>query len=57
MKHKNMKEVSHGFLKKYKILQKLIYVTITENIFSKFRRAVRSTVTSEFNTVGSIAFH
>ena len=53
---KKIDTFSHGFLKKYKILQKLIYVTITENISSNFRRAARSTVTSEFNTVGSMLF-
>ena len=46
-----MKEVSHGFRKKYKILQKLVYVMITVNISSNLRRVVWSTVTNEFNTV------
>ena len=29
MKYKNMNEVSHGFRKKYKLPQKLVYVTVT----------------------------
>ena len=55
--HKNMKEISHGFLKKSKILQKLIYVMITNNISSNFPRVVRSAVTNEFNTVRDMTFH
>ena len=46
-----MKEVSHGFCKKYKILQKLVCVMFTVNISSNLRRVVQSTVTSEFKTV------
>ena len=42
-----MKEVSHGFFKKYKILQKLVYVMITVNISSNLRRVIRSTVTND----------
>ena len=45
-----MKEVSYGFRKKYKSLQKLVYV-ITVNISSNLRRVARSAVTNEFNTV------
>ena len=51
MKYENMKEVSHGFCKKYKILQKLVCVMITVNISSNLRRVVRSAVTNEFETV------
>ena len=50
MKDKDMKEVSYGFRKKYKSLQKLVYV-ITVNISSNLRRVARSAVTNEFNTV------
>ena len=50
MKYKDMKEVSYGFRKKYKSLQKLVYV-ITVNISSNLRRVARSAVTNEFNTV------
>ena len=50
MKDKDMKEVSYGFRKKYKSLQKLVYV-ITVNISSNVRRVARSAVTNEFNTV------
>ena len=57
MKYKNMKEVSHGFRKKYKIQQKLVYVTINVNISSKLRRVVRSAVTNEFNVVRNMALH
>ena len=57
MKYKNMKEVSHGFFKKYKILQKLVYVMITVNISSNLRRVVRSAVTNEFNIVRNMAPH
>ena len=46
-----MKEVSHGFCKKYKILQKLICVMITVNISCNLRRVVWSAVTNEFKTV------
>ena len=52
-----MKEVSHGFFKKYKILQKLVYVMITVNISSNLRHVVRSAVTNEFNTVCNMAPH
>ena len=52
-----MKEVSHVFFKKYKILQKLVYVMITVNISSNLRRVVRSAVTNEFNTVRNMALH
>ena len=52
-----MKEVSHGFFKKYKILKKLVYVMITVNILSNLRRAVRSAVTNGFNTVHNMALH
>ena len=55
MKHKNMKKISHGFLKKYKILQKLRYVMITQNISSILPRVVRPAVTNEFNTVQNMA--
>ena len=51
MKYENMKEVSHGFCKKYKIPQKLICVMITVNISSNLRRVGRSAVTNEFKTV------
>ena len=51
MKYENMKEVSHGFCKKYKIPQKLVCVMITVNISSNLRRVGRSTVTNEFKTV------
>ena len=50
MKDKDMKEVSYGFRKKYRSLQKLVYV-ITVNISSNLRRVARSAVTNEFNTV------
>ena len=56
MKHKNMKEVTHGFLKKYKIPQKLVCVMITENISSKLRPVVRSAVTNEYN-IQNMALH
>ena len=51
MKYENMKEVSHGFCKKFKILQKLVCVMITVNISSNLRRVVWSAVTNEFETV------
>ena len=51
MKYENMKEVSHDFCKKYKILQKLVCIMITVNISSNLRHVVRSAVTNEFNTV------
>ena len=38
MKYENMKEVSHGFCKKYKIPQKLVCVMITVNISCNLRR-------------------
>ena len=50
MKCENMKEVSHGFCKKYKILQKLVCVMITVNISSNLHRVVRSAVANEFET-------
>ena len=50
-----MKKVSHGFLKKCKILQKLVDVMIIENIASNLPRVVRSTVTNELNTVRNTA--
>ena len=37
------------FSKKYKILQKLIYVMITENISSNLHHVIRSAVTNKFN--------
>ena len=46
-----MKEVSHGFCKKYKILHKLVCGMITVNISSNLRRVVWSPVTYQFNTV------
>ena len=49
MKYKNMKEVSHGFFKNYKILQKLVSIMITNNISSNLWRVVWSTITNEFN--------
>ena len=52
-----MKEVSHGFRQKYKILQKLVYVMITVNISSNLRCVVRSAITNEFNTVRNMALH
>ena len=51
MKYENVKEFSHGFCKKYKILQKLVCVLITVNISSNLRRVVRSAVTNEFKAV------
>ena len=51
MKYENMKEVSHGFCKKYKVLQNLVCVMVTVNISSNLRRVVRSAVTSEFKAV------
>ena len=46
MKYKNMKEISDGFCKKYKIPQKLVHVMITVNISNNLSRVVRSTVTN-----------
>ena len=57
MKYKNMKEISHGFLKKYKILQKLVYVMITKNISDNLHRVVRSAVTNKFNTARNMALY
>ena len=57
MKYKNMKKVTHGFLKKYKILQKLVYVMITENISSNLHHVVQSAVTNESNTVRNMTLH
>ena len=52
MQYENMKEVSHGFCKKYKIPRKLLCVImITVNISSNLRRVGRSAVTNEFKTV------
>ena len=48
MKYKNIKELSHGFCKKYKILQKLVYIMIAMNWFTLWSPC---TVTSEFNIV------
>ena len=56
MKYENMKEVSHGFCKKFKILQKLVCVIITVNISSNLRRVVRPAVTNEFNVVPQYGF-
>ena len=42
MKYENMKEVSRSCLKKYKILQKLVYLTITENIASNLSCVAQS---------------
>ena len=52
-----MKEVSHGFRKKYKILQKLVYVAISVNISSNLHRVVRSAVTNDFNAVRNMTLH
>ena len=57
MRCKNMKEVSYGFCKKYKILQKLVYVMITVNISGNLCRVVRSAVTNAFNTLSNMALH
>ena len=51
MKYENMKEVSHGSGKKYKILQKLVCVMITVNISCNLRRVGLTAVTNEFKTV------
>ena len=51
MEYENMREVSHGFCKKYKIPQKLVCVMITVNISSNLRRVGQSAVTDEFETV------
>ena len=53
MKYENMKEVSHGFCKKYNILQNLVCVMITVNISSNLRCLVRSAITNEFKIKGS----
>ena len=52
-----MKEVSYGFFNNYKILQKLVYAMITENISSNLHRVVRSAVTNEFNTTRNMALY
>ena len=52
-----MKEVSHGIHKKYKILQKLVHITISVNISSNLHPVVRSAVTNEFNTVHNMTLH
>ena len=57
MKYKNMKEVSHGFLKKYKILQKFVYVMIIGNISGNLHRVVWFAVTNEFNTARNMALY
>ena len=51
MKYENMKEVSHGFCKKYKILQKLVCVYDHGEYSSNLRRVIRPSVTNEFKTV------
>ena len=51
MKYKNMKGISHGFHKKFKILQNLVHGMITVNVSNNLRRLVRS------NTVRNMAFH
>ena len=51
MKYQNMKEVSHGFCKKYKILQNLVSVMITVNISSNLRRVAWYAITNEFKTL------
>ena len=51
MKYQNMKEVSHGFCKKYKILQNLVCVMITVNISSNLRHVAWSAITNEFKTL------
>ena len=38
----------HGFLKKYKTLQKLVDVIVIKNIWSNLHRVVQSAVTNEF---------
>ena len=49
MKYENMKEVSHGFCKKYNIPQKLVCVIMIKvNISSNLHRVGRSAVTNEF---------
>ena len=57
MKYENIKEVSHGFHKKYKILQKLVYITISVNISSNLRRVARSALTNVFNSVRNVVLH
>ena len=57
MKYKNVKEVSHGIHKKYKILQKLVHITISVNISSNLRPVVQSAVTNEFDTVHNMTLH
>ena len=52
-----MKEVSHRFSKKYRILQKLVYAVITVNISSNLRRVVRSAVTNKFNVACNMSLH
>ena len=42
---------------KNKILQKLVYVMIIENISRNLRRVVRSAVPNEFNTVRNMVLH
>ena len=57
MKYENIKEVSHGFHKKYRILQKLVYITISVNISSNLRRVARSALTNVFNSVRNMVLH
>ena len=57
MNYKNMKEVNHGFLKKYKVLQKFLYVMIIGNISGNLHRVVWFAVTNEFNTARSMALY
>ena len=51
------KKLAMVFSKNTKILQKLVYVLITENIWSNLRRVVQSAGTNEFNTIHNIALH
>lgn len=46
-----------GFTKKYKILQKLFYVTISVNNSSNLRHVAWYPVTNEFNAVRNMALH
>ena len=52
-----MKEVRHRFLKKLKILQKLVHIMITENISCNLRRFVLSAVSNEVNTLHNMNLH
>ena len=51
MKYENMKEVSHGFCKKYKIPQTVVCVMIMVNISCNLHRVGRPAVKNEFKTV------